>query len=354
MSQTNQPHHETRGCRECHEIERHKETCSRFFLSISDAVLPTERAAPVEEPQPPKDVAAQYEDFRYNLITLSQCCSATVATASERECWENRFYICTACWKPCELATAPPPLLLRGEGHAICQRCGDEAVLIDGSWRHTTVHAHAPEIHAVEPPQFAPPESKSGFTEDQRRQLLNALDGTPGLRDPERDFGRMAQATGESLKERHVFDPISKDADECECGLVRDADVHPKCPECGRGMDDAEKGFFCPHCGYYDTPPQGETAQVGDVPETIWIQADAETLKHDTERGFGSYHFAVNPNWPSIEYRRVRVCEWTNESDEYWDVWHSACGETWQFESGGPKENKARYCPFCGGRLETA
>jgi DNA-binding XRE family transcriptional regulator len=43
-------------------------------------------------------------------------------------------------------------------------------------------------------------------------------------------------------------------------------------------------------------------------------------------------------------------CRWTEDEDGNWDT---ACGETFTFIDGGPKENKTRFCPYCGGKLET-
>jgi hypothetical protein len=43
-------------------------------------------------------------------------------------------------------------------------------------------------------------------------------------------------------------------------------------------------------------------------------------------------------------------CQWTEDEDGNWST---ACGECFVFETGGPKENKAQWCPFCGGKLET-
>lgn len=38
------------------------------------------------------------------------------------------------------------------------------------------------------------------------------------------------------------------------------------------------------------------------------------------------------------------TCRW----DDYEDFWESACGETYQFNDGGPKENRVRFCHGCG------
>lgn len=41
-------------------------------------------------------------------------------------------------------------------------------------------------------------------------------------------------------------------------------------------------------------------------------------------------------------------CRWSEDEEGHWDT---ACGECFVFETGGPKENKARWCPYCGGEL---
>jgi len=47
---------------------------------------------------------------------------------------------------------------------------------------------------------------------------------------------------------------------------------------------------------------------------------------------------------------RVGICEW--KYDEIMDVWHTSCGNAWQFNSDGPKENECAYCMYCGGVIE--
>lgn len=44
-----------------------------------------------------------------------------------------------------------------------------------------------------------------------------------------------------------------------------------------------------------------------------------------------------------------RQCLWTH--DECHDAWDTACGEKWQFNDGGPRENGARFCMYCGGEI---
>ncbi len=44
-----------------------------------------------------------------------------------------------------------------------------------------------------------------------------------------------------------------------------------------------------------------------------------------------------------------RPCAWTEDGD---GVWQTACGEAFVFTDGGPAENRARFCPYCGRPLE--
>ena len=43
-----------------------------------------------------------------------------------------------------------------------------------------------------------------------------------------------------------------------------------------------------------------------------------------------------------------QYCIWTYESSDDGDIWESACGHTWQFETDTPKGNEMNFCPFCG------
>ena len=47
-------------------------------------------------------------------------------------------------------------------------------------------------------------------------------------------------------------------------------------------------------------------------------------------------------------------CRWTIPNDTYdGDVYEPECGaDPWEFNDGGPVENKMRFCPFCGRRLK--
>ena len=41
-------------------------------------------------------------------------------------------------------------------------------------------------------------------------------------------------------------------------------------------------------------------------------------------------------------------CQWSEDMEGNWDT---ACGETFSFHDGGPRENRARWCQYCGGEL---
>lgn len=62
------------------------------------------------------------------------------------------------------------------------------------------------------------------------------------------------------------------------------------------------------------------------------------------------WHAADRTWWRREGGRLVRAetpsCVWTH--DEHHDAWESDCGEMWQFSTGGPAENKVRFCHGCG------
>lgn len=55
----------------------------------------------------------------------------------------------------------------------------------------------------------------------------------------------------------------------------------------------------------------------------------------------------------AIPLKAMKQCPWTLDDAES-DVWESSCGQTWQFTEGGPSENRARFCHYCGGRIVTS
>jgi len=39
------------------------------------------------------------------------------------------------------------------------------------------------------------------------------------------------------------------------------------------------------------------------------------------------------------------LCLWEEDED---GIWHTSCGEAFQFTADGPAENGTRYCMYCG------
>jgi len=55
-----------------------------------------------------------------------------------------------------------------------------------------------------------------------------------------------------------------------------------------------------------------------------------------------------------IVVRMSKACEWQEPetvTEIDWNIWGTSCGNTHQFEDGGPEENKYRFCPYCGRRV---
>lgn len=46
-----------------------------------------------------------------------------------------------------------------------------------------------------------------------------------------------------------------------------------------------------------------------------------------------------------------RTCAWKQDSD---DIWWTKCGHGFVFTDGGPKENKMKFCCYCGLAIKPA
>ena len=51
----------------------------------------------------------------------------------------------------------------------------------------------------------------------------------------------------------------------------------------------------------------------------------------------------------TVEIERAEACTWTQDWNEWQDIWHSTCDQGWSFNEGGPIENQVRFCHWCGG-----
>ena len=53
----------------------------------------------------------------------------------------------------------------------------------------------------------------------------------------------------------------------------------------------------------------------------------------------------------SIQKGKKETCCWTEECDYSDYYWSTECGEDFTCLEGTPRENKMKYCPFCGKRI---
>ena len=46
--------------------------------------------------------------------------------------------------------------------------------------------------------------------------------------------------------------------------------------------------------------------------------------------------------------KKAKMCVWENGINNYWET---DCLNLYVFANGTPKENKMKFCPFCGGKI---
>ena len=56
----------------------------------------------------------------------------------------------------------------------------------------------------------------------------------------------------------------------------------------------------------------------------------------------------VTAHGKEIEAKSEKVCEWAVDDD---GAWHTGCDMIFEFTAGGPIENKAKWCCYCGGKV---
>lgn len=80
-----------------------------------------------------------------------------------------------------------------------------------------------------------------------------------------------------------------------------------------------------------------------DLPITIEPNGDDGYTLTRTDTGARKAYAIAKP------VAEPPTCAW--RADEHDDTWHTDCGQMWQFNDGGPTENKQRFCGYCGGTL---
>lgn len=77
--------------------------------------------------------------------------------------------------------------------------------------------------------------------------------------------------------------------------------------------------------------------------------AKGETMKHECDCGArynttDALHACQNAN----HYQMVGPCDWVEDEE---GNWFTGCGNAFTFNDGGPRENGAKFCAYCGARL---
>lgn len=45
-------------------------------------------------------------------------------------------------------------------------------------------------------------------------------------------------------------------------------------------------------------------------------------------------------------------CDWYEDGED--SFWQTSCGHAWEFNEGGPKENGAKFCMYCGNPIKAS
>ena len=57
-----------------------------------------------------------------------------------------------------------------------------------------------------------------------------------------------------------------------------------------------------------------------------------------------------------LKAEKKATCRWKCKSSaggfSVDDFWITECGKIWEFSDGGPKENKVKFCMYCGKKVE--
>ena len=74
-----------------------------------------------------------------------------------------------------------------------------------------------------------------------------------------------------------------------------------------------------------------------------------ETMKHECDCG-ARYNTidALYACQNASHYKLPATCSWVEDEG---DIWFTGCGNVFTFADGGPSENGAKFCMYCGARL---
>jgi len=110
-------------------------------------------------------------------------------------------------------------------------------------------------------------------------------------------------------------------------------------------MTKPDKPLRCPFCGQmpFVNKRQNGTWEVRCVNENcgVIVMTDEKISKQ----------LAIKTWSLRIEtMTKSNTCAWKMVDSDY-NIWETDCGESFVLEDGTPKENKLRYCCFCGRKL---
>ncbi len=49
-----------------------------------------------------------------------------------------------------------------------------------------------------------------------------------------------------------------------------------------------------------------------------------------------------------LEAAFLKPCTWTQQDDEWSNLWETSCGNAFVLEEGTPEENDCKFCTYCG------
>jgi hypothetical protein len=93
-------------------------------------------------------------------------------------------------------------------------------------------------------------------------------------------------------------------------------------------------------------------------PSLIWAEVHRLRAKLRGPTGYATWsdaaldernkRIAAERDLQAAQRELAKSCVWSGDGD----VWETSCGNAFVFNDGGPKENEAKYCMYCGGKID--
>lgn len=172
---------------------------------------------------------------------------------------------------------------------------------------------------------------------DRQPDLLARREDLEFVINAKRDLPRLSRELRERMNnvEPDVCEfcdsPVPLDGEFCVCGPC----YNKALPKARESADHAFQAVA-------DTKPETRLLPASEMIDRDALESYARAMLYPDSRVQLLKRLAVDAG---------ASCTWTLNADSYGETWESACGETWQFETGGPTENKMKFCCYCGKRL---